>query len=166
MGDACEEYIKNIRTLTNMEMIVRKPLQSLHDFKTRTSRPPLQPLGASSSAGYNNNQAQGTGALVGHQDADTIKHLASTVGDFNFRSVTSDMSLHYYFESNFLREVARSNLYQLVLDRKPLISVTVNIHRSNSTVTVQRSGNSKQVFKKVSSIFLLVTDYLLADNYF
>ena len=153
-----------------MERIIRKPLQSLHDFKTRTSRPPLQPLGASSSTGYNNNQAQqfasGAGALVGHQDADTIKHLASTVGDFKFRSVTSDMSLHYYFESIFLREVARSNLYQLVLDRKPLISVTVNIHRSNSTVTVQRSGNSKQVFKKVSSIFLLVTDFLLADNYF
>ena len=76
------------------------------------------------------------------------------------------MSSHYYFVFNFLREVARSNLYQLVLDRKPLISVTVNIHRSNSTVTVQRSGNSKQVFKKVSSIFLLVTDFLLADNYF
>ena len=76
-----------------MERIIRKPLQSLHDFKTRTSRPPLQPLGASSSAGYNNNQAQqfasGAGALVGHQDADTIKHLASTVGDFNFRSVAS-----------------------------------------------------------------------------
>ena len=93
VGDACEEYIKNIRTLTNMEMIVRKPLQSLQDFKTRTSRPPLQPLGASTSAGYNNNQAQqfasGAGALVGHQDADTIKHLASTVGDFIFRSVAS-----------------------------------------------------------------------------
>ena len=76
-----------------MERIIRKPLQSLHDFKTRTSRPPLQPLGASTSAGYNNNQAQqfasGAGALVGHQDADTIKHLASTVGDFNFRSVAS-----------------------------------------------------------------------------
>ena len=57
------------------------------------------------------------------------------------------MSSHYYFVFNFLREVARSNLYQLVLDRKPIISVTVNIHRSNSTVTVQRSGNSKQVFK-------------------
>ena len=57
------------------------------------------------------------------------------------------MSSHYYFVFNFLREVARSNLYQLVLDRKPLISVTVNIHRSNSTVTVQTSGNSKQVFK-------------------
>ena len=92
-GDACEEYIKNVGSLVNMERIMRRPLQSLHDFKTRTARPPLQPLGASSSAGYNNNQAQqfasGAGALVGHQDADTIKHLASTVGDFNFRSVAS-----------------------------------------------------------------------------
>ena len=136
------------KTVASAELIIKKTsramLEDLFDdpdrvieqesAKEKSTRPPLQP--SSNNSGN---------ILVGQLDSNSVREIGSKF-------------------SHSFEEKPKNKLYQLKLEKAPgKGNVTVNIYRTNSTVTVQKSGGVRQV--KYSRVSVAMLENILQMNH-